>query len=326
MPNTVDPSDVPAWPVVVVELRTDGQINVDGDTFAVPDGADVRQTAIAAVATTASLIGRPVRAEAREPDGTIWPLIVTPDGQAIAAGAGRRPPPTAKRRGFRGGLLRRPTAEQVSGAPRRATMSAGATVTPQPGPPQGPAVPLPPPAPRPAAAPAPGPSPSSSEAAPEAAPSTQAASASFPPPDAEVRAALDRVFMELHRKRLAAARSRAQALVDRLTEARGHSDPAVDAAREVLAYTTFVAGDAARAARLYADLATPRVGISVPPDSDGARLADNAHFCWSRSRQSPDIQETGIRILALRKSGWGPDSGPARAAQRRLSAVGPGNE
>ncbi|WP_436787963.1 hypothetical protein [Yinghuangia sp. YIM S10712] len=316
MSDAIDPSDVPAWPVVVVELRTDGQVRVDGDMFAVPQGADVRQTAIAAVAATASLIGRPVRAEAREPDGTVWPLIVTPKGQAIAAGAARRTPPAAKRRGFRSGVLRRPSAPQPSAPPPPVATTADVAAASHPEPPQGPPVPLPPPAPRPPAAPV-------SPVLPhEPAPSSTSAPGSFPEPDDEARSALDRILAELRNKRLAAARSRAQALVDRLTEQRGRDNVTTEAAREVLAYTMFLAGDAARAARLYADLAAPRVAYPMRSDTDGARLADNAHFCWYRAGSSPDTQETGMRILALRRAGWGADSGPARTLQHRLAVGG----
>lgn len=322
MTDEIDPADVPAWPVVGVEMRTDGQVRVDGETFAVPDGADVRQAAITAVATTASLIGRPVRAEAREPDGTVWPLIVTPDGQAIAAGAGRRPAPTAKRRGVRGGVLRRSAAAREAPAPQPPPSTiTDAVPASEFAPPQGPPVPLPPPAPRTSSGLVPTDDAPSPEPVDEAGPQSARAQAPFPAPDTDTRAALDRILAELRNKRLAAARSRAQALVDRLTGQRHRDDPAVVAAREVLAYTMFVAGDAARAALLYADLATPRVAIPTPADSDVARLADNAHFCWHRSAKSPENHEIGARIIALRKAGWGGDSGPARNAQHRLTTM-----
>lgn len=308
--------DVPAWPVVGIELRADGRIRVDDDMFVVPDGADMRQTAIAAVAATASLIGRPVRAEAREPDGTVWPLIVTPEGQAIAAGSGQRQPPTARRRGFRGGVLRRPSARSSTPAPPTSPPPAGLA--------QELPVPLPPPAPGTSAEQPPGPVPPGTQAPPGVVPRTTLAGASAPEADVTTRTALDRILAELRHGRPAAAHSQAQNLVDQLSEQRGRTDPGTDAAREVLAYTTFVVGDAAGAARIYADLAAPRVGSDLT-DTHGERLADNAHFCWCRAGNSPEAQEAGARILALRTTGWGADSAPARAARRRLAAGGSGS-
>lgn len=129
---------------------------------------------------------------------------------------------------------------------------------------------------------------------------------------------------ELRRGRPAAARVRAQFLVDRLVEALGRNSSAADAASEVLAYTTFVAGDAARASGLYAGLAMRRLD-RLRVDPEVARLADNAHFCWTRALASPDAHKAGMKIVALRTAGWGEDSPEARAARRLLAASTPIN-
>lgn len=321
MVSALDPSEVPAWPVVAIDLRTDGHVRVDDETVPVPAGADMRQTAVDVVAATAALIGRPVRAEAREPDGTVWPLVVTPDGQVLSAGAARRPPPATKRRGFRGGVLRRVSPEPPAGPPPLTTPTAGAAAPPAvpPGPPP---IPPPPPAPGTLVERGPVPGPPRSGDGPSTvmvpSPSTPFARPGLPEPDADTRAALDRILSELRLGRFAAARSRAQLLVDRLAEVRGRTDDATLAAGEVLAYTTFVAGDAERAALLYTDLALPHVDGSEPVGVQGTRLADNAHFCWSRTGDSPDARKVGSRVLALRTAGWGADSLQTRAARRGL--------
>ncbi|UGQ09025.1 hypothetical protein LO772_18825 [Yinghuangia sp. ASG 101] len=325
MSTEIDPSDVPVWPVVVMELLTDEHIRVDGDNVAVPPGADPRETAVAAVAATASLIGRPVRAEAREPDGTTWPLIITPDGRAVAAGPARRPPPIAKRRGFRGGVLRRPSARQRSEqAPSPLSASGHAapeTASEQPR--------LSPPPPAPDGPPGPETLAATYAATIGKSPETPGTSvahvppADVPEPDAETRDALGRILDELRLGRFAAARSRAQLLVDRFTEQRGRDDPATHAAGEVLAYATFVAGDPVRAARMYAGLALPRVGATGTVDERGAQLADNAHFCWTRAGDGADSRRIGERIVALRTTGWGADSPQARSARRLLEARTP---
>ncbi|NUU24361.1 MAG: hypothetical protein HOV68_23085, partial [Streptomycetaceae bacterium] len=88
---------VPGWPVVTIEMSAD-ELRIDGDAVAVPAGASPREVALEAVARTAQMLGRPVRAEAVEADGTVYPLIVAPDASVSEAGPAIAPP---ERRGFR---------------------------------------------------------------------------------------------------------------------------------------------------------------------------------------------------------------------------------
>lgn len=323
-----DLSDVPAWPVVAIDLSTDGRVRVDDETIVVPVGADMRRTAVEAVAATAALIGRPVRAEAREPDGTVWPLVVTPEGEVLSAGSGRPPPPTARRRGFRSGVLRRAAPEPPTGPPPLtaplATPPTAEPATPSADPPGPPTIPPPPPAPGRLGEPVPpaGPPERDSGRGTSSVSPPPYARPSLPEPDAETRLALGRILSELRLGRFASARSRAQILVDRLAGEHGRTDAATAAAGEVLAYTTFVAGAPARAAGLYVDLARPYVDGSAPVGVHGTRLADNAQFCWSRIGNSPDAQELGSRVLDLRTTGWGADSAQSRTVRRRLGDPG----
>ncbi|WP_436772189.1 hypothetical protein [Yinghuangia sp. YIM S09857] len=267
-PKEPNLADVPAWPVLTVELRTDGYVVVEGETIPVAAGDDARQTAVEVVAATATLIGRPVRVEAREPDGTVWPLIVTPDARVVAAGASRNPIQSRRRRGLRRGSQRRPAANSHTG------------------------VPVPPPA-----------------------PGAETRSA----PDPDTQATLARILSDLRNGRTAAARSRAQSLVDRLDEGHGRTSPAASAGREVLAFTSFVNGDVLGAATLYAELAMSRPNGEGPVDERIARWADNAQFSWSQATYSAHADRVGRRVLAMRVSGWGPASAEADAVIRRLS-------
>lgn len=304
--------DVPAWPVQTVELRGDGQVRVDGEHVPVPPGTEPRAAAIAVVAGTASLIGRPVRAEAREADGTVWPLVVTPDGRAIAAGTPRHPAPGRRGR-RRPGMIRRsaptparpsPGPPPVSGAP---TVVEGLPGVPEPVPATGsssavgwakPAEPFapperPPPPPEPPAPPGPAPSPAS------------------PPPAAA--AALARVTDALRSGHPYHARQAAAALVDELAAEAGPEHPATRAAREVLAFVGFAAGRPLWAGKLYAGLAESAVSES---SADRERLVDNAHFCWVKAASTPGARELGEAVVRLRADG---PPGPAAAAARLLA-------
>ncbi|WP_432094906.1 hypothetical protein [Streptomyces sp. bgisy100] len=82
MPAAVDPSTVPPSPVLTIVLMTDGSVSVDGDP--VPPGDDPRAAGLREATVKAAFLGRPVRVNAKEPDGSLWPLVVGPDGAVTA--------------------------------------------------------------------------------------------------------------------------------------------------------------------------------------------------------------------------------------------------
>ncbi|MFI9311120.1 hypothetical protein [Streptomyces triculaminicus] len=84
---------VPAWPLVTIAMAKDGTVVVNDQPVPVPAGADPRAIGVAAAAEHVTHLGlaRPVRARATEPDGTIWPLLIHPDGTAAPAGEAIRP-------------------------------------------------------------------------------------------------------------------------------------------------------------------------------------------------------------------------------------------
>jgi hypothetical protein len=91
-----DKAMVPAWPVISIELSGDGSVRVDGAEIFVAAEQHPRAVALNVAGETARVLGRPVRVEAIEPDGTVFPLIVAPDGEV--RGAGDPVPVPVKRR------------------------------------------------------------------------------------------------------------------------------------------------------------------------------------------------------------------------------------
>ncbi|MEU6201523.1 hypothetical protein [Streptomyces sp. NPDC047061] len=79
MHRTYESLDVPAWPVYTLTVHGDGRVDAVGPLVPLSRHTG-RASAVAAVAGSAARLGRPVRAVATEPDGTVWHLVVSPDG------------------------------------------------------------------------------------------------------------------------------------------------------------------------------------------------------------------------------------------------------
>ncbi|MBQ0862787.1 hypothetical protein [Streptomyces sp. RK75] len=90
MPTTYQPDEVPAWPAYAFVVRGSGQVAVSGPLLPACEHPS-RTSAVDAVAAAAAGLGRPVRAEATEPDGTVWHLVISPDGAVgeLSGGAPR---------------------------------------------------------------------------------------------------------------------------------------------------------------------------------------------------------------------------------------------
>ncbi|MGW1994533.1 hypothetical protein [Embleya sp. NPDC001921] len=102
---------IPAWPVVTIEIAWDDTVRVDGNVIPVEFNGDPRAAALAVAAETARLLGRPVRVDAVEPDGTTFPLVVSTDGSATEAGPSSPAPQTRR------GLFGRRRKSEPSGPP-----------------------------------------------------------------------------------------------------------------------------------------------------------------------------------------------------------------
>ncbi|MFJ3194680.1 hypothetical protein ACIPJQ_18895 [Streptomyces griseoviridis] len=95
---TYDPADVPAWPAYELTVHADGKVEAAGPL--VPSATHPhRHAAIGTVAEASARLGRPVRAKATEADGTVWHLVVAPDGSVGELPAGRSAAPSRKRAG-----------------------------------------------------------------------------------------------------------------------------------------------------------------------------------------------------------------------------------
>ncbi|BCL25517.1 hypothetical protein ACFFS2_08815 [Streptomyces aurantiacus] len=79
MPTTYETTDLPAWPVYALTVRDDGRVDASGPLVPAA-GHPNRASAIDTVAAAAVRLGRPVRADATEPDGAVWHLVISPDG------------------------------------------------------------------------------------------------------------------------------------------------------------------------------------------------------------------------------------------------------
>ncbi|MDT0470838.1 hypothetical protein RM863_01615 [Streptomyces sp. DSM 41014] len=95
---TYDPADVPAWPAYELTVHADGKVEAAGPL--VPSATHPhRHAAIGTVVEASARLGRPVRAKATEADGTVWHLVVAPDGSVGELPVGRSAAPSRKRAG-----------------------------------------------------------------------------------------------------------------------------------------------------------------------------------------------------------------------------------
>ncbi|WP_367138993.1 MULTISPECIES: hypothetical protein [Streptomyces] len=77
----IDPARIPATPHYTITVSSSGDGTLDGEPVQAAPGQELRVAALAEVRVKAALHGRPVRVTAKEPDGTVWPLIVDTDGR-----------------------------------------------------------------------------------------------------------------------------------------------------------------------------------------------------------------------------------------------------
>ncbi|MFF5091114.1 hypothetical protein [Streptomyces niveus] len=131
-------ADVPAWPVYALTVHDDGRVLASGPLIET-SGHPTRAAAIEVVAGAAGRLGRSVRATASEPDGAVWPLIVSPDGEVSEVKTGRpRAAAPKKRQEKRAEKRREKRQEKERGrrAPKGAAKE-GSAAAPRPGAPEG---------------------------------------------------------------------------------------------------------------------------------------------------------------------------------------------
>ncbi|MGW1072747.1 hypothetical protein [Streptomyces sp. NPDC002537] len=99
MPVVTDLESVPLTPVYTIVISVTGEASIDGEQVENLPGQDARTSALADIAVRAARRGHPVRINAKEPDGAVWPLIVDHDGAVTPLDAPHpvAPPPPAPR-------------------------------------------------------------------------------------------------------------------------------------------------------------------------------------------------------------------------------------
>ncbi|MEV4506048.1 hypothetical protein [Streptomyces klenkii] len=91
--SVTDPAQVPARPVYTITISSAGDAILDGEPVQATPGQEPRVAALAEVRVKAALHGRPVRVTAKEPNGTVWPLIVDTDGTVTTLDTPHPAPP-----------------------------------------------------------------------------------------------------------------------------------------------------------------------------------------------------------------------------------------
>ncbi|WP_431981192.1 hypothetical protein [Streptomyces qinglanensis] len=127
MPTTYEPAEVPGWPAYAFVVQDSGRVAVSGPLLPAAEHP-TRASAVDAVAAASAGLGRPVRAQATERDGTVWHLVISPDGAVGELSVGARQGKAAKKRATPG-RPRRPDPGQAQPAPEPVTAApvAGAT-------------------------------------------------------------------------------------------------------------------------------------------------------------------------------------------------------
>jgi hypothetical protein len=77
----MDAATIALTPLVTIVIAADGGATVDGQPVPDSGSADPRADALAEVRIRAARLNRPVRVNAKEADGSVWPMLVDPAGQ-----------------------------------------------------------------------------------------------------------------------------------------------------------------------------------------------------------------------------------------------------
>ncbi|MFK0294849.1 hypothetical protein ACIQU6_30855 [Streptomyces sp. NPDC090442] len=255
---------VPRWPCYVLTTEADGTITLDGPA-ADPGPYRTREDATAAVAAVAGRVRRPVRAHAADADGTVWPLLVTPEATVIEDGPAvakpkrqaRKSPPQAK-------------------APDRKPAAA----TPPPSTPTAPRTPTAPPPRRPAL----------TVEAPRSRPA--------PPPSRQTMPTVLTIRSLEQAGQLHQAAKLAADLEGGAVQAHGPSHPDAVNARELHAYLRAKIGELATAARLYRDVAERQWHRRDYTAANTSAAA--AHSAWLHITDLDEAIDVGRAIVRMR--------------------------
>ncbi|CAM5274343.1 hypothetical protein SALBM311S_02522 [Streptomyces alboniger] len=126
MPVVTDHDTVPLTPVYTIIISENDEASVDGHPVDKLPGQDGRAAALANIQERAARLDRPVRVNAKEPDGSTWPLIVDYDGEVTPLDHPHPTPPPAARQA--------PVQPPAPAAPAHLPPPTGEPVIPSPAP------------------------------------------------------------------------------------------------------------------------------------------------------------------------------------------------
>lgn len=274
----------PRSPMLTIVLYADGSASVGGVPVQVPRGADLTEVRTAAVETAAGIAGsrgESMYTVAIEPDGSVWPLLIHPDGRVEEA-----PEEDAYPRPFPGG-------PDAAGEP--------APDAHQPS--SGPVPPAPPP-------PVPGP--------PEDAGGGREGGAAVQPPQPpqHIQDRLDRISASGETGHVEAAATMAVDLEKTVVSVYGEEHPYTLHVRAIRAHIAVLALDWPRAADLYLQIAEAWMRTSGAHNSQTRVNATNAHACWRYIQDRREAERVGEAMTLLWSRIPGAESFLRRAGRR----------
>lgn len=307
------PAAVPAWPSYELTANPDGTVTVAGPAAA-PGPYGDREAAVAAVAQLAALLHppRPVRAQACDQDGTVWPLHIAADGTTTEAG-----PPTVRKGKRKGKGNRQKDVDARAAVPARRRRPASKTVE------------------------------STLARSPAAAPSTRSAPCSpelrdeptvkmrcirrpedtgqtgvtlpVPGPRTPPRPSVLTIHQLESEGRYDEALDMAKQLDQAATRTHGISHPRALQARELLAHITVRGGDLLNSIALYRDAAERWAMNGEPQAAEDA--AGRAHALWLTMKDPVTAIPAGENVVRMRQTVPGTHQDALDAALRRLGQL-----
>ncbi|MFJ6742946.1 hypothetical protein ACIQOU_29145 [Streptomyces sp. NPDC091279] len=297
---TYDAADVPGWPAYTLTVYADGRVDAAGPL--VPSATHAhRGAAIGAVAEASARLGRPVRAQATEADGTVWLLVVTPDGSVGELTGAPTPPQPRKRRDKSA-----EKAEKAKGkAKEKGRDKGGENQDPRPTTTT---------TTTPTAPPAPAPKLSRLSRKNRSATASSVSKAAAEPDPGAFSPALALVAEHLEAGRVDAAAELAARLDERASAALGISHPDALRIREVWARITALLGDTAGGVRLFRDVAERWLYQGAHENAESA--AARAVTLWLQITDLDEALAAGFGIIRMRNQIPGEGAGALTEALR----------
>ncbi|MGW4983256.1 hypothetical protein [Streptomyces mirabilis] len=285
MQTSYETTELPAWPVYALTVHDGGQVDASGPLVPAAGHPD-RASAVDTVAAAAARLGRPVRAEATEPDGAVWHLVISPDGTVGELPGGEQRTRAPKKRTEKldraGSVPAQPPAPAV---PARNDGTAGAKAPAsvrRPDPATGAPIP-------------------SGQAGPAAAPAALQAPEPEAEPPAETRGDTESLALVaglLQAGRLGEADALAARLDEQASDALGISHPDALHIRETRARVTALAGNTVAGVLLFRDVAERWHYQGGAEQAEAAAV--RAETLWLEITDLGPALSAGIAVIRMR--------------------------